>query len=453
MEIELVSAKIVLPFCLYHYAFENGTKLVFSRKDKDGWNVYDPSRQKFLFEQYYGSIVYLNKRDSYIVIDDKNIGIANSNGQIIRELPKEEINYIYDQSYFYGEYCLYDFDGNALISWPNYIRKVIYDKEESCDTVWWSTYIDPYDNPQKPPFTKMGWGKILFFICRARYCDSVLDLQGKIILGPVNSSIDDEYDKANNKLIGFAHYAPQNRKWKHFSLEGEFLQENSVMPSHKDTITTYPINHKIENAKFPAKAVSSIKEIKENSFLFFDTETTGLPRDFDAPISDLENWPRLVQLSWIVSDSTGTEFRLKDFIVRPDGFTIPEDSSKVHGITTEIAMREGSLLQNVLSEFVSDLEAVDVIVGHNVEFDKKIVGAEFIRCNFPGKSLDKPTICTMKSSTDYCEIPGKYGYKWPTLQELHNKLFGEGFEDAHNSLNDIKATKKCFFELKKRNVI
>ena len=154
-----------------------------------------------------------------------------------------------------------------------------------------------------------------------------------------------------------------------------------------------------------------------------------------------------------MTDANGDELKVKDFIIKPDGFTIPEESSRVHGITTEIANRDGSPLKTVIEDFIFDLETVDMIVGHNVEFDKKIVGAELLRCNIQSKSLGKRTVCTMKSSTNYCALPGKYGYKWPTLQELHNKLFGESFEDAHNSLNDIKATKKCFFELKNRKII
>lgn len=192
---------------------------------------------------------------------------------------------------------------------------------------------------------------------------------------------------------------------------------------------------------------------KNNWYLFFDTETTGLPKDYDAPLTDFDNWPRLVQLSWILTDSTGIEMRVKDYIIKPEGFNIPEKATKLHGITTDLAKSKGSLLQKVLEDFIADVEAADVIVGHNVEFDKKIVEAELLRCKIDGTGLDKPTLCTMKLSTNYCRLPGKYGYKWPTLQELHNKLFEESFEDAHNSLNDIKATKKCFFELLERGII
>ena len=59
----------------------------------------------------------------------------------------------------------------------------------------------------------------------------------------------------------------------------------------------------------------------------------------------------------------------------------------------------------------------------------------------------------MQASTNYCGLPGKYGYKWPNLMELHKKLFGHGFEEAHNAAADINATSKCFWELKKLGVI
>lgn len=67
-------------------------------------------------------------------------------------------------------------------------------------------------------------------------------------------------------------------------------------------------------------------------YCFFDTETAGLPKNFSAPTTDVDNWPRLVQLSWILTDE-----RKEVFIIRPDGFTIPEEASNVHGITTERA--------------------------------------------------------------------------------------------------------------------
>jgi DNA polymerase III epsilon subunit-like protein len=99
------------------------------------------------------------------------------------------------------------------------------------------------------------------------------------------------------------------------------------------------------------------------------------------------------------------------------------------------------------------------IIGHNISFDINVVGAELLRIGSDFRIDSKPSICTMLSSMNYCAIPNphqhRYGdpYKWPKLQELHKKLFGVEFEDAHDAMADIEATKRCFFELVKRNII
>lgn len=188
-------------------------------------------------------------------------------------------------------------------------------------------------------------------------------------------------------------------------------------------------------------------------YLFFDTETTGLPKNWKAPIEDLNNWPRLVQLAWLVYDRNGNQIYGKDYIVRPDGFTIPANSSKVHGITTEQAISEGMPLAYVMSEFQKDINQAEYLVAHNMSFDEKIVGAEFLRLRQANPVATKKKICTMQKTTDFCAIPGPYGYKWPKLSELHIKLFNKDFEEAHNAAVDINATARCFWELKKIGII
>ena len=191
-------------------------------------------------------------------------------------------------------------------------------------------------------------------------------------------------------------------------------------------------------------------------YLFFDTETTGLPARYDVPCSDTYNWPRMVQLSWIVTDRNGTVIRKSDNIIKPFGFTIPADASNLHDITTSKALLEGKDLRTVVEQFMGELANVSYVVGHNVEFDTNIVGAELYRLGMSGSDLQyKQSICTMKSTVDYCQIPQfRYGsYKFPKLQELHKKLFGYEFDDAHNSMCDVEATMKCFFELVSRSII
>jgi DNA polymerase III epsilon subunit-like protein len=188
-------------------------------------------------------------------------------------------------------------------------------------------------------------------------------------------------------------------------------------------------------------------------YLFFDTETTGLPRNWKAPVSDLDNWPRLVQLAFLFYDSHGNKISGGDFIVKPEGFTIPTQASRVHGISTERALREGHSLLSVLQHFNSLVEQASYLVAHNMSFDEKIVGAEFLRNGMKNSIQTKNKICTMESTTNFCAIHGPYGYKWPKLSELHYKLFKTEFEEAHNAAADITATAKCFWELKRLGVI
>ena len=188
-------------------------------------------------------------------------------------------------------------------------------------------------------------------------------------------------------------------------------------------------------------------------YLFFDTETTGLPRNWKAPVTDLGNWPRMIQLAYLLADGEGNKLAGGDFIIKPVGFTIPDDAAKIHGISTERALREGVELLDVLREFQAAVAGAECLVAHNISFDEKIVGAEFLRNKMANTLPAKKMICTMQSSTDYCALPGPYGNKWPKLTELHQKLFQKGFDEAHNAAADIAATVKCFWELKRLGVI
>ena len=183
--------------------------------------------------------------------------------------------------------------------------------------------------------------------------------------------------------------------------------------------------------------------------MIYDTETTGLPRNYEAPVTDLDNWPRLVQLAWQLHGPGGELLEAESFVIRPDNFTIPFNAEKVHGITTELALKEGADLREVLQKFAAAVARSQVIAGHNVDFDQMIVGAEFIRMEMEDPAREKVHLCTKTESVDYCAIPGGLGggFKWPQLGELHMKLFGEGFDEAHNASADVIATARCFFEM------
>ncbi len=189
--------------------------------------------------------------------------------------------------------------------------------------------------------------------------------------------------------------------------------------------------------------------------VFFDTETTGLPLNWNAPASDVANWPRLVQLAWSVYEN-GAHVVSYDVIIKPEGYTIPEDSSAIHGITHQRALEQGIPIQDALQQFGQTITNANFVVAHNMSFDEKIIGAEFIRNEMLNVLASKEMLCTKELSTNFCAIAntsGRGSYKWPKLSELYMKLFGTEFNDAHNARNDVDATAKCFWEMKKRGVI
>ena len=182
-------------------------------------------------------------------------------------------------------------------------------------------------------------------------------------------------------------------------------------------------------------------------YLFFNIEKTGVP---NAPT---QSWPRLVRLAWILTDEEGNPLSQGNEIVKPEGFVIPADAARVHGITTEKAMQMGKPLREVIDLFLQDAGKAQCIVGHNISVDQEIVGAELNRLGITDTISTAKSICTKKVGTDFCKIPGYFGYEWPKLQELHHKLFGCDFEDAHDAMADITATVKCFFEMRRRGLI
>ncbi|MDO6490092.1 MULTISPECIES: DNA polymerase III subunit alpha [unclassified Cellulophaga] len=185
-------------------------------------------------------------------------------------------------------------------------------------------------------------------------------------------------------------------------------------------------------------------------YLIFDTETTGLPKRWDVPYTDTDNWPRCIQIAWQLHDDMGNVIEHQDYLVKPDGFNIPYDAEKIHGISTALAEQDGIPLAEVLEKFNEALNKTKFVVGQNVGFDLNIMGAEFHRLQVENQLQELPVLdtCTEHTAT-LCQIPGGRGgkFKLPTLTELHQFLFGEPFGEAHNATADVEATTRCFLEL------
>lgn len=213
-------------------------------------------------------------------------------------------------------------------------------------------------------------------------------------------------------------------------------------------------------------------------FIVFDTETLGLPKNYNASAEDVENWPRIIQLAWSVFDETGTLVKRVCKMIKPDGWrlmTVEEayqdgllrgktpEAAKAgssfwvdNGYSDEKLLAEGVPMASVLAEFIEDRLKAHYAIGHNLSFDSKIVRAEMVRAGLNHIEFTAKKCCTMMKSTNYAKIPalnGRKGYKWPTLTELHNKLFGSDFTGAHDAGADVDACAKCFFELLRLKVI
>jgi DNA polymerase-3 subunit alpha len=188
-------------------------------------------------------------------------------------------------------------------------------------------------------------------------------------------------------------------------------------------------------------------------FLIFDTETTGLPKKWNAPISDTDNWPRCVQIAWQLHNKYGELIDHQDYLIKPEGYNIPYDAEQIHGISTQLAEEKGEDLEKVLYLFNEALSKTKFVVGQNLKFDLNIMGCEYFRKEVATTLNKLPVLdtCTEVTAT-MCQIPGGRGggYKYPTLTELHQHLFNTPFAEAHNATADVEATTRCFLELIRR---
>lgn len=178
-------------------------------------------------------------------------------------------------------------------------------------------------------------------------------------------------------------------------------------------------------------------------FLFFDTETTGLWKfnvSDDDPIQ-----PDVVQLaSVLMEDRKVISTLCLPIFLRIDAVVDPK-ATEVHGWTEERLKLFGHPHSKVFETFNYMYNMADTVVAHNLNFDRKLVSSGLRKAGY--NYVAKPSICTMLGSTDYCKIPGPKGNKWPKLRELHLKLFGEEFSGAHDALDDVRATIRCFWKL------
>tara|TARA_B100000902_G_C27307677_1_gene916473 strand:- start:1221 stop:1844 length:624 start_codon:yes stop_codon:yes gene_type:complete len=190
-----------------------------------------------------------------------------------------------------------------------------------------------------------------------------------------------------------------------------------------------------------------------------DTETSGLPsKRFACPQTEVSAYDtcRVVQIGWVILKGDQPVLK-KCYFVRPEGFEISKEASKVNGITTERATYEGISFDIVFNEFIADLNSSGVthLVAHNLEFDKNAIVSEFSRR--AGHSANKETfiklkeVCTMQCGRDYAKIPlpsNPAKYKAPKLTELYATLFGKNMREKHDALYDAEKCCECYLKMR-----
>ena len=205
--------------------------------------------------------------------------------------------------------------------------------------------------------------------------------------------------------------------------------------------------------------------------LTFDTETTGLPDGYPS-FYETERWPHIIQLSYSLYDTTLKKIIVENdhIIYLNDNVVITPKSVEMHKITREISQHRGIPIERALECFYACIQGADMLMAHNLSFDKRMLIVEHIRCKNRAKNTrqyslkneslyfpmekDKHYYCTMKEGTRLCNIKaiGKDGEeytKYPTLSQLHQQLFGSlpNQNAIHNSLVDVRLCLKCGMEM------
>ncbi len=181
---------------------------------------------------------------------------------------------------------------------------------------------------------------------------------------------------------------------------------------------------------------------------FYDTETTGLP-DFKKPAEDPSH-PHIVQLGAILCDASRRVVSEINVLIRPDGWTVPPEATAIHGITQEMAERYGLKLETAIKLFLALADRAELLVAHNYDFDEKMVRREFHHIGAPVVAeafRARAKYCTMKAATPICQLPGKYGFKWPNLQEAHTHFLGRPFDGAHDAMADVRACMAVYYAM------
>lgn len=181
--------------------------------------------------------------------------------------------------------------------------------------------------------------------------------------------------------------------------------------------------------------------------LFVDTETSGLPVDWEKPYHAEGNWPYIVQLAWVIYTRQGKEVKRENHFIKNQDFSISQSSRAVHGITDQFLQEHGQERAAVMQRIYDDLQQYcPLVVGHFMQLDYHMLSLGFFRTGLPNPLLKLPTFCTMQVTRHFIQQPGN---TYLRLNELYYRLFHQSMLKQHDALLDAEATARCFFELER----
>lgn len=187
----------------------------------------------------------------------------------------------------------------------------------------------------------------------------------------------------------------------------------------------------------------------EKYILFLDTETSDLPKKWDKKYSDLQNWPHVLQIAWVIFDTDFNEVKRTNKYIYEPLILISRESEKVHGLTPHFLREHGENKKIVLRKLAHDLKKYNpLIVGHFLSFDIQVICAEFLRSKLPIPFEKLRYFCTLWHSKQYVRNPNRV---YLNLALLHETLFTAIPQNLHHAENDVDVTAKCYLEMTRRN--
>lgn len=185
--------------------------------------------------------------------------------------------------------------------------------------------------------------------------------------------------------------------------------------------------------------------------LFIDTEASGLPVNWKLPYSAEGNWPSAVQISWIIYSKDRQEIKRANHYIRNTDFFITPQAMDIHGINSGFLAVKGEARQEVMALLAADLNQYQpLVIGHFVQLDYHILGADFYRAGLENPLVNLPLFCTMTATTQLAWTPMRHSLR---LGDLYAYLFYKPMQKQHDAEADAEATALCFFELMDRREI